>query len=108
QGTTVQVFHADVQVAASQRPDAITGIPVSDPVPARRATTTVSIGNWQSGLYFAQLTAGRSVGYAPFIVRAVNRENTVAVVLPTNTWQAENFLDQDHDGYGDTGTRIRA
>jgi N,N-dimethylformamidase len=69
----------------------------------RLGTRTVAIGDWQSGLYFAELKAGHSIGYAPFIVRlAVSGENSVAVVLPTNTWQAENFLDQDHDGYGDT------
>jgi hypothetical protein len=54
-------------------------------------------------LYFARLTAGRSVGYAPFVVRPASLgQNDVAVVVPTNTWQAENFLDQDRDGYGDT------
>ena len=102
QGTTMQVFHADVQ-HSSRRTDAMTGVSVSGPVPVARGSVTVPIGDWQSGLYFAQLTAGRGVGYAPFVVRPIVRgENPVAVVLPTNTWQAENFIDRDHDGYGDT------
>jgi hypothetical protein len=65
---------------------------------------SVKIGNWRSGVYFARLTAsdGR-VGFAPFVVRprrlGVNR---IAVVLPTNTWQAYNFYDRNGDGRGDT------
>ena len=46
---------------------------------------------------------GGRVGFAPFVVRpkqlGVNR---VAVVLPTHTWQAYNFRDDDGDGRGDT------
>src|SRR5689334_627800 len=37
-GATMQVFHADVNVPASQRPDAMTGAPVSGPVPVRPGT----------------------------------------------------------------------
>ena len=43
------------------------------------------------------------MGFAPFILRpqrlGVHR---VAVVLPTHTWQAYNFRDDDGDGRGDT------
>jgi hypothetical protein len=99
----VQVFHADVKYAPPRRADAITGVPVSERVPVRRGTVVVRISDWRSGLYFARLVAGHSVGYAPFIVRAATTGlNRVAVVIPTDTWQAESFLDQDHDGYGDT------
>src|SRR5919204_4898189 len=69
-GTTVQVFHADVKYAPPRRADAITGVPVSERVPVRRGTAALAIGNWQSGLYFARLVAGSSVGYAPFVVRS--------------------------------------
>ena len=55
-------------------------------------------------LVFAKLTgSGRRVGYAPFILRPRQLgENRVAVVLPTLTWQAYNFRDDDGDGQEDT------
>jgi hypothetical protein len=63
------------------------------------------IGNWPSGLYYLELRSedGR-VGYAPFVVRPSQPGATsrVAVVLPTNSWQAYNFYDEDGDGWGDT------
>jgi len=63
------------------------------------------IGDWPSGLYYAQLTApdGR-VGYAPFVVHptAMGSTSRVAVILPTNSWQAYNFYDVDGNGFGDT------
>ena len=51
-------------------------------------TLTVRPGAWQSGLYFARLTApgGRAVTFAPFILRAaVPGVNRIAIVLPTYT-----------------------
>jgi hypothetical protein len=84
------------------------GVPVSAPLrlTAQRAHTPVrlQVGDWPSGLYFARLQArdGR-VGFAPFVV-APRRlgEHRVLVVLPTYTWQAYNFRDDDQDGRGDT------
>jgi hypothetical protein len=66
-----------------------------------------------SGLYFVRATAedGR-VGYAPLILRPrALGEHRIAVVLPTNTWQAYNFDDQSGDGWGDSwyvGSATRA
>jgi N,N-dimethylformamidase beta subunit-like protein len=63
------------------------------------------IGNWPSGLYFVKLTSPDDrVGYAPFVVRpaALGIGSRVAVVFPTNTWQAYNFYDVNGDGWGDT------
>jgi hypothetical protein len=62
-------------------------------------------GAWQSGLYFARLTApgGRAVAFAPLVLRAaVPGRNRVAVVLPTYTWQAYNFYDANHDRKADS------
>ena len=64
----------------------------------------VRIGDWPSGLYFVRVTTGdRRIGYAPFVVRprtvGISR---IAVVLPTNTWQAYNFADAQGDGWGDS------
>jgi hypothetical protein len=60
--------------------------------------------SWPSGLYYAELSApGDRVGYAPFVL-APRRlgAHRIAVVLPTETWQAYNFRDDDHDGVGNT------
>lgn len=67
-------------------------------------TVWIKIRSWPSGIYFVRLTArdGR-VGRAPFVVRPRRLgSRRVAVVFPTNTWQAYNFRDMDRDGVGDT------
>ena len=64
----------------------------------------VTIKTWPSGLYLARVTTddGR-VAYAPFVVRPDPAQRSrVAVVLPTNTWQAYNMYDANLDGRGDT------
>jgi hypothetical protein len=64
----------------------------------------IRIGDWASGLYFLRISAGGGrAGYAPFIVRPrVLGSSRIAVVLPTNTWQAYNFTDANGDGWGDS------
>jgi hypothetical protein len=86
----------------------MTGTPVDDPTELGavngRRTVRVTMGNWPSGVYFAKLTApGGRIGYAPFVLapRTLGARS-VAVVIPTQTWQAYNFRDMDHDGRGDT------
>jgi N,N-dimethylformamidase beta subunit-like, C-terminal len=67
-------------------------------------TINIAVGRWPTGLYFVRLRAndGR-VGYAPLLVRPDRLgEHRVAVVLPTLTWQAYNFEDENGDGWGDT------
>jgi hypothetical protein len=61
-------------------------------------------GTWPSGLYFLRAkTADGRLGYAPFILRPRNPgEHRVAVILPTNTWQAYNLRDGNGDGWGDS------
>lgn len=59
---------------------------------------------WPSGLYFLRVTTpdGRA-GYAPLVLRPRRLgEHHVAVVLPTNTWQADNLRDVSGDGWGDS------
>ena len=102
-GTTLQIFHADVRHAPPRRPDAMSGVAVDKRIAVHRGTVAVEIGNWPTGVYFARLVHGGDIGFAPFILRpSVYGQNDVAVVIPTNTWQAESFMDQDRDGYGDT------
>lgn len=70
-------------------------------LPGGTQRLAVRIGDWPSGLYFADVSTLGGTGSAPFIVRPRHAgENPVAVVLPTNTWAAYNF--RDGDGYGDT------
>ena len=57
----------------------------------------LTLGDWPSGLYFAEVTTpGRGVWEAPFVLRPRRLGTSrVLVVLPTNTWQAYNFEDGD-------------
>ena len=99
------VFQAGPETRATWAPGTMNGVRVPD---ARLRLGphggTLTIGYWKSGLYFVRLTGpdGR-VGYAPFVVRARPLGTSrVAVVLPTNTWQAYNFRDDDGDGVGNS------
>jgi hypothetical protein len=83
------------------------GVPVSKTMrfnaTAAHSPIRLRIGNWPSGLYFARLHAGRRSGFAPFVVRpSALGKHRVLVVMPTFTWQAHNFRDDDRDGRGDT------
>jgi hypothetical protein len=95
----------------SLRSDDLTGQSMGSPVPidwSRKRSAVQSIrvqsGTWPSGLYAAKLeTPDGRVGFAPFVLRAPTPgPSRVAVVLPTNTWQAYNLFDADGDGWGDT------
>jgi hypothetical protein len=86
-GLTIRIFHAGAGQAGP-----LQGTPVTGPV-----GRTFTVGRWPSGLYYADVTTpGRGDWYAPFVVRPKRLgEHRVAVVLPTNTWQAYNFEDGD-------------
>ncbi|MDX6475689.1 MAG: hypothetical protein QOH95_1200 [Gaiellaceae bacterium] len=105
----VQMFRAGMSIKRIAASDVMTGDPVTPirplgPVSGRR-TVAIRLGaDWPSGVYYAQLTApGERVGYAPFVLRP-RRLGThpVAIVIPTQTWQAYNFRDDDGDGVPDT------
>jgi len=103
---TVQFFRVD-PLAAGWRRTRMEGTPVSRIYAFRgiRAHVPLSlrIGDWPSGLYYLELQSAGLTGYAPFVVRPpVLGGHRVLVVLPTFTWQAYNFRDDDHDGRGDT------
>ena len=105
---SVQLFRAGTESRRIGAHDVMLGTAVTQPrfvgaVSARRVLR-LRIGHWPSGLYYARLQgpAGR-VGYAPFVLRPRRLgEHIVAVVLPTFTWQAYNFRDDDGDGNPDT------
>ncbi len=59
---------------------------------------------WQTGIYAVRLESpdGR-YGFAPFVVLPRGPDgNRIAVIVPTNTWQAYNFRDTSGDGWPDT------
>ena len=103
-GVVLQMFHAGVERIRTHGPDVMQGAGVAPRYRLGKeqvgSLARIVVGNWPSGLYFARVTRrdGR-VGYAPFVVRPRRLgEHRVAVVLPTHTWQAYNFRDDDGDG----------
>jgi hypothetical protein len=105
----IQVFS---YAAAGTRDPNTNAVAVTPPVRLswrghRNAPHVVDVrpsGTWPSGLYFLRVTTkDRHVGYAPLILRPRTLgEHRVAVVIPTNTWQAYNFTDANGDGWGDS------
>ena len=108
---TLQTFRAGGEDTRTHSDTLMNGVPVDQPVTIewkarhRRATLNRALGPWPTGVYFVKLTAndGR-IGYAPFVIRptTLGERSRVAVVMPTNTWQAYNFRDSDGNGWGDT------
>ena len=109
---TLRIYRVGSERVVTRGEKTMHGVPVS---PARRlgnvragARIPIEIGTWRSGFYFAKLTAPGRVGFAPFVVRPARfGENSVAIVLPTRTWQAYNFRDDDGDGRADTWYAMR-
>ncbi len=108
---TLQTFRTGGEDTRTHSDTIMHGVPVDQPVTIpwsarhRRATLNRALGPWPIGVYFVKLTAndGR-VGYAPFVIRptTLGERSRVAVVMPTNTWQAYNFRDSNGNGWGDT------
>ena len=90
----IRLFHAG---AGHDGP--LQGSPVGTALTLRRPSSDVALalGSWPSGLYYASITTpGRGAWYAPFVLRARRLgAHRVLIVLPTNTWQAYNFEDDD-------------
>jgi hypothetical protein len=103
-GMTLRVFRCGPPARRAHRNDTMNGVPVTTAIEPVSRRVALGVGDWPSGLYFARLSApGGKLGFAPFVVRPRRLgKSRVAVVLPTNTWQAYNFRDVDGDGVGDT------
>jgi hypothetical protein len=96
---SLRVMHEGPEATNRASVDTLFGVPVAGTLrrlaAAASPTLTVHVGDWPSGLYYAELHAASGLlGYATFVVRPRRLgEHRVAVVLPTNTWQAYNFRD---------------
>src|SRR6266550_805884 len=108
---SIAIWHAGPEIGGrvSRLPsDVMTGVPMTKPHTIGSVSglriVNVRLRNWPSGVYFVRLSApGGRVGYAPFVLRPKHLgENRVAVVMPTQTWQAYNHRDDDGDGTADT------
>ena len=101
-GTTLRIDR--VGHAAARARDPLAGALVTPAVRVRSdRRLRVPIGDWPSGLYVARLRGPGGEGLAPFVVRPKRLgEHRVAIVLPTNTWQAYNLRDVDGNGVGDS------
>ena len=106
-GVSIRMFRAGTETGRLLARDVMRGSAVT---PIRRIGTVwrgksvwVAAPRAPSGLYYARLTAGKRVGFAPFVLRPRRLgEHRVAEVLPTLSWQAYNLRDDDGDGEGDT------
>jgi GntR family transcriptional regulator len=107
-GVRLQILRAGTENRRIGVRDAMLGSPVTKTAWIGRVWSgrliTVRIGGWESGLYYARLVSRRgSIGHAPFVLRPRTLgTRRVAIVLPTQTWQAYNFSDDNGDGREDT------
>jgi hypothetical protein len=107
-GVRIQIFRAGTEPSRLKRRDEMLGTAVT---PVRRLGALhrnqilrLRVPDSPSGVYFVKLIGNRGrIGYAPFVLRPRRLgESPVAIVMPTFTWQAYNFHDDDGDGRGDT------
>ena len=101
----LEILHVGPEQKLTIGNETIEGVTVAGPflLTGGRETIRVRIGHWESGLYAARLSAPGRLGFAPFVLRpAALGTNRVAVVQPTNTWQAYNYRDANGDGRPDT------
>jgi hypothetical protein len=102
-----QIFRAGGEQRRTLANDVLVGVAVTRPVAIGevrpKRVVHVLVRRWQSGVYYVELRSNERVGYATFILRPIRLGvHPVAIVLPTQTWQAYNFRDDDGDGRQDT------
>ena len=107
---TIRIFRAGGEQGNTRGNSTLRGVAVE---PARIvragaqghwATVRVKLQFWPSGFYFARVqTQSGHMYFAAFVLRATPiLRGRVAVVMPTNTWQAYNFRDDEGDGVPNT------
>jgi len=102
---------------SAYRNDELHGVPAGDEMSldwthhrSHRSVLRLRVPSGPSGLYYARLEShdGR-LGFAPFVLRpSTLGQHRVAVVFPTNTWEAYNHRDVDGDGWGDTWYEVNS
>lgn len=107
----MQLFRSGTEPGPTYANNELNGVAAGDPQTIAWSTNadrpsplSLPLGtDLPSAVYYARILSddGRA-GFAPFILRPPIPKTRVAVVLPTNTWQAYNFYDADGDGYGDS------
>ena len=111
---SVRIFHAGAESTWTTANDQMFGLPVTPPrtigrVNGKRAVN-IRLGSWPSGVYYAEVKAAGGA-HRLRAVRPGPRhwgEHKVAIVLPTQTWQAYNYRDDDGDGRPTRGTAAAA
>jgi hypothetical protein len=107
---TIDLLRSGPEAEPTYSNDEIKGVPAGEPVTLDwlanadgPVPVTLQIGDWPTGVYCARVSTddGRAA-YAPFVLRPAAPQARVAVVQPTNTWQAYNFYDLDADAFGDS------
>jgi hypothetical protein len=87
------------------------GVPVAPPQRidlrrsrSRRLRVAVDLpSDLTSGVHCARLEGPSGhLGFAPIVIRPAAPAHRAAVVLPTTSWQAYNFYDENGDGFGGT------
>jgi N,N-dimethylformamidase len=102
-GARVAIFRSGPEHETARPRRRLLGLAVRAAVSVSAREARVRVGAWESGLYFARVSSPAGVAYAPFVVRPRRLgEHRIAVVLPTNTWQAYNMRDANRDGVGDS------
>ena len=99
---TLQVFHVGGQTYPTTREGVLDGLPVTAPTSGWSGTRSVQvpIEYWPSGFYFVRVK-GTGTWFAPFVINSPRLGTTrVAVIEPTNTWQAYNNFDGESWYYG--------
>jgi hypothetical protein len=90
----VQMLRTGPEPQRTLSDSSLGGVPVDGPVTLPAGGGDVPIRWWPSGLYFARIRAPDGIAFAPVVVRATPETHVrVAVVEPTNTWEAYNFRD---------------
>jgi hypothetical protein len=101
----VQLLHVGPEWQRTVGNETMNGVPVGRQlrVVGSPHSLRIRVGDWGSGLYAARLLARGRTGFAPFVLRPRRLgEHAVAVVQPTNTWQAYNYRCANGDGVPDT------
>ena len=88
---TVAAFSRSADPYAPIAKDPAVGTARTVAWPPGAGTLTVRIGRWPSGVYFERVRSARGQVVAPVVVRPAHLgQASVAVVVPTYTWQAYN------------------